>query len=138
MEEKRNLVINPTGLIVKLNEGSVSSEILADAFFYLDFPKEELPDSFSEKVIEILKKDFKKGKQVIRQFLDALVAAEKQGRAYFNDIDAGRHLTFRSLNSLLGRNGVDVSSVRRLENTAHAHYCHQTVRDEYSGILNVI
>ena len=139
MDERKKLFISFSGLVWMMKKGDVAPDDLKDALFYFGCGRDYLDKDFIRN--PDIRRAFELGKEgedlegaiaTYNRIKIAAFVAEDDGRAYLPDKN---QLSFRGLNQLLEGNGVDISSVIKLEGEK---YCHPTVRKNYDSLVEVM
>ena len=149
--EKKKLFLRFARLIYKMKSGEVVPEDLEDSLFYFGCTQAHLEEDVLDNVdIRLAFKlrsqreldegwpeqegaDLEGAVRIYDAITSVVFKAKDQGRAAFRESD--KLYSFRQLNQLLERNGINTSTVKHLEKE---RYAPSLVEDRYKDLVDVI
>jgi len=151
-DDKKKLYVSFTNLVKRMQNEEVTPEDLEEALFYFRCAKihlekpirgnREMRLYFNLRSQEEVngekppnyKEDLEGAIIVYDAIKTAVSLAETEGRAVFRELEGMN--TFEQLNQLLEANGIDVSTVRHLEQ--EADYSRKVIREHYKDLVDLM
>ncbi len=145
MGNKKKLFPSFAGTLYHMREGIVTEEDLADALFYFQASREYLeldaannPDVSACFLLKTPPEaDLETAVKVYNAIKKAVGNAEANGRAAIRR-EAYPPNSYIGLNGLLRDNSINTSSVEDLEKEGAPPYNHGTIKERYSGLVDVM